>query len=85
VKNLKFKMRITPEIGPDKVIAFSKKCPGRENGKTAKLSNGTFLIFGSKASIVEKQRLPATQCRGMKRKSEIVGSVRANPEREASI
>ena len=56
MKDIEFKMRtrITREIYPNEVIAFSEKCPGREDGETAKLSDGTFLIFGDKVSI-EKQ------------------------------
>ena len=56
MKDVEFKMRtrITPEICPNKVIAFTEKCPGREDGETAKLPDGTFLIFGNKVSI-EKQ------------------------------
>ena len=56
MKDVEFKVgtRITPEICPNEVIAFSEKCPGREDGETAKLSDSIFLIFGDKASI-EKQ------------------------------
>ena len=56
MKDVEFKMRarITPKICPNEVIAFSEKCPGREDGETAKLSDGTFLIFWNKESI-EKQ------------------------------
>ena len=54
MKNVKFKMKITPEIGHNKVIAFSEKCPGSEDGETAKLSDGTLPLFGSQVSR-EKQ------------------------------
>ena len=56
VKNVEFKMRtrIATEICPNEVIAFSEKCPGREDGKTTKLSDSIFLVFGDKKSI-EKQ------------------------------
>jgi hypothetical protein len=58
LKNVEFEMRtwITLEIGPNKVITFSEKCPGREKRKTAKLSNATFLVSGSKVSIEEQNR-----------------------------
>ena len=53
VKDVEFKMRtmITAEIFPNEVISFSEKCPGCEDGETAKLSDGTFLNFGDKATI----------------------------------
>ena len=56
MKDVEFKMRtrITPEVCPNEVIAFSEKFPGREDGETAKLSDGTSLIFENKISI-EKQ------------------------------
>ena len=47
----KMRTRITPEICPDEVIAFSEKCPGCEDGGTTKLSDGTFLIIWNKISI----------------------------------
>ena len=58
MKDIEFKMwsRITAEIFPNKVMSFSEKFPGREDGKSAKLpeSTFTFLVFGNKVSI-EKQ------------------------------
>jgi hypothetical protein len=56
LKDVEFKMRtgITLEIGPDKVIAFSEKRPGCEEGETAKFSDATLVIAGSNVSI-EKQ------------------------------
>ena len=56
MKDVEFKMRtrITGEIFPNKVMSFSQKCPSREDGETAKLSDSTFLVFGSEVSI-EKQ------------------------------
>ena len=56
MKDVEFKMRtrITAEICPNEVIAFSEKCPGRDDGETAKLSDGIFLILGDEVSI-EKQ------------------------------
>ena len=47
-------MRIAPEIGPNKVIAFSEKCPGSSQGKTTELSDTTFLMSGSKGLIEEQ-------------------------------
>ena len=35
-------------------MSSSEKYPSREDGKTAKLSDSTFLVFGSEVSI-EKQ------------------------------
>ena len=49
-------MRIVPKIGPDKVVAFSEKWPGREDGETAEFSNGTFLIFWRKVSREKEGR-----------------------------
>ena len=54
LKNFKFEMRIAPEIGPNKVIAFSEKFPGSSQGKTTKLSDTTFLMSGSKGLIEEQ-------------------------------
>ena len=48
--------RMTLEIFPNKVMAFSEKSPGREDGETTKLSDGAFLIFGSTVSIKEQGR-----------------------------
>jgi hypothetical protein len=56
VKDFEFEMRtgITGEIFPNEVKASSEKCPGREDGETAELSDSIFLIFGKQVSI-EKQ------------------------------
>ena len=43
--------RITVEIFPNKVIASSEKCPSREDGETAKLSDAIFLVVGKQVSI----------------------------------
>ena len=58
VKDVEFKMRtrITPEICPNEIISFSEKCPGRQDGETAKLSDGTFLIFGNNVAIKKQGR-----------------------------
>ena len=37
--------RVTAEIFPNEIISFGEKFPGREDGETMKLSDGTFLIF----------------------------------------
>jgi hypothetical protein len=59
VKDFEFKMRttrITGEIFPNEVIAFSEKCPGREDGETAEVSVSAFLIFGNTSKVsIEKQ------------------------------
>ena len=58
MKDVEFKMRtrITPEICPNEIIAFSEKCPSCEDGETTKLSDGIFLIFGDKVSIENQGR-----------------------------
>ena len=43
--------RITVEIFPNEIIASSEKCPSREDGETAKLSDTIFLVFGKQISI----------------------------------
>ena len=55
LKNFELKMKITPEIGPEKVITFSEEFPGCENGETAKLSNGALPNFGSTKTSTEEQ------------------------------
>lgn len=35
---------------------FSEKCPGREKRETAKLSDATFIVSGSKVLIEEQKR-----------------------------
>ena len=56
MKDVEFKMRtrITAEICPNEVIPFSEKCPGREDGETAKLSDSIFLIVGNKVPVKEQ-------------------------------
>ena len=58
VKDLEFEMRtrITGEIFPNEVKASSEKCPGREDGESAKFSYGTFLIFGNKVPVKKQGR-----------------------------
>ena len=53
MKDVEFKMRtrITPEIFPNEVIAFSEKFPSREDGETSELSDSIFLFFGKQVSI----------------------------------
>ena len=53
MKDVEFKVRsrITPEICPNEIIAFSEKCPGREDGEAAKFSNSSFINFGIKVPI----------------------------------
>jgi hypothetical protein len=53
MKDIEFKMRtrIIAKIFPNEVIALREKCPGREDGETAKLSDGTFLNFGNLVPI----------------------------------
>ena len=53
MKDLEFKMRtrITVEIFPNEVIAFGEKCPSREDGETAELSDTIFLVFRKQVSI----------------------------------
>ena len=58
MKDVEFKMRtrIIAEIFPDKIMSFSEKCPSREDGETAKLSDSTFLILGNTSKVsIEKQ------------------------------
>ena len=43
--------RITVEIFPNEIIASSEKCPSREDGETAKLSDTIFLVIGKQISI----------------------------------
>ena len=54
VKDIEFKMRtrIVAKICPNEVIALSEKRPGREDGETTKLSDGTFFLnFRNEVSI----------------------------------
>ena len=58
MKDVEFKMRtrIIAKICPDEVVAFSEKSPSREDGETAKLSDGTFLDLRKEVPIKQQGR-----------------------------
>lgn len=60
VKNIELEMSVVPEICPNKIMPFGEKCPGREQGETAKLSNSTLPVFltGRKESIEKQSQQP---------------------------
>ena len=54
VKDVEFKMktgRIPAKICRNEVMSFSEKCPGRGDGETSKLPDGTFHNFGNEVPV----------------------------------